>query len=90
MAAALGIKKDLPLAAVPYLRVLAVGERGRALLRQLKKTAALPVCHSGKDCEEASAAFFGAERNATDLWNCWSEQPTPSGEEYRRIAKIKL
>ncbi len=90
MAGALGIDEKLPLAAVPYLRVLAFGKRGRALLHSLKKTAGLPICHTGRDCEEASPAFFEAERNATDLWNCWSEKPAPSGEEYRRVAKLKL
>ncbi len=90
MAGALGIGAELPLAAVPYLRVLALGERGRALLHSLKKTATLPICHSGKECEAASPAFFEAERSATDLWNCWSEVSAPSGEEYRRVAKLKL
>lgn len=88
--AALGISKDLPLQKVPYLRVLALGERGASLLKSLKKTAKLPVCQSGKECEAVSPAFFEVERYAADLWNCWSEQPAPSGEEYRRVAKIKL
>ncbi len=82
----LGISEELPLAAVPYLRVLAFGEKGRGLLKTLKKTALLPLCQSGKECEEASETFFAAERYAADLWNCWSEEPRPSGEEYRRGA----
>ena len=90
MAGALGISAKLPMGAVPYLRVLAFGERGRTLLHSLKKTAKLPLCHTGKECEAASPAFFEAERNAADLWNCWSEVPCPSGEEYRRVAKLKL
>lgn len=90
MAGALGIGADLPMAAAPYLRVLAFGEKGRELLHSLKKTATLPLCHTGKECEAASPAFFEAERNATDLWNCWSEVCAPSGEEYRRVAKLKL
>lgn len=87
-AGALGIHGSLPHEPVPYLRVLAFSEKGRALLRQMKKTARLPICHSGKECEAVSPAFFGAERNAADLWNCWSENPAPSGEEYRKMAKM--
>jgi len=90
MSVALGLDAGLPLAPVPYLRVLALNQKGAALLKELKNTARLPLCHTGKECEQASPAFFEAERTATDLWNCWSTQPTPSGEEYRRVAKIKL
>lgn len=84
--AALGIPAGMPEQPVPYLRVLAFGERGRSLLRTLRQTASLPICQTGRECEEANAAFFAVERLATDLWNCWSEQPLPSGEDYRRVS----
>ena len=86
MSGALGIPAGLPDAPVPYLRVLAFGERGKELLRQLRKSAALPICQSGKECEQASPAFFALERFATDLRSSWSEQPTAAGEDYRNGA----
>ncbi len=85
-AAALGISADLPEADAPYLRVLAFGKKGRGLLRSLKDTARLPLCQSGKECEQSSPAFFALERLATDLCNGWREDPLPAGEDYRRGA----
>lgn len=83
---ALGIPAGLPEAPAPYLRVLAFGEKGRALLRSLKDTARLPLCQSGKECEQISPAFFHLERLATDLCNGWKKSPLPAGEDYRRGA----
>ncbi len=82
--AVLGIPAGMPEQPVPYLRVLAVGNRGRGLLRALRDTATLPVCQSGRQCEQANEAFFAIERLATDLRNCWSEEPLPGGEDYRK------
>lgn len=82
MSAVLGIPAGLPEQPVPYIRVLAFGERGCSLLRALREHARLPLCQTGKECEQANAAFFNIERVATDLWNCWSQQPAPGGEDY--------
>ncbi len=90
LSAALGLDRQLPLKPVPYLRVLALNQKGAALLKQLKQTARLPLCQSGKECQQAAPDFFFAERTATDLWNCWSTPSAPSGEEFRRVAKIEL
>lgn len=84
--AALEIPAGLPEQAASYLRVLAFGARGRELLRSLRKTARLPLCQTGRECEQASPDFFAVERRAGDLWNCWSARPAPSGEDYRRGA----
>lgn len=85
-AAALNLPADLPTADAPYLRLLAFNQKGRALLRSLKKTAALPLCQSGKECAHASPAFFAIERLATDLWSGWCQAPAPAGEDYRNGA----
>lgn len=82
--AVLGIPAGMPEEEVPYLRVLAMGARGRGLLRTLRATATLPVCQSGRECERVNEIFFAVERLATDLRNCWSEQPLPGGEDYRK------
>ena len=86
MSGALGLPRALPSAPAPYLRALAFGPRGTALLRSLRKTALLPLCQSGRECEQANPAFFAIERRATDLRNSWSEQPLPIGEDYRKGA----
>ena len=86
MSGALGIPAGLPDAPAPYLRVLSFGERGKALLRELRAHAALPICQSGRECEQANPAFFALERFATDLRNSWSEQPVAAGEDYRKGA----
>lgn len=85
-AAALGLPAGLPEADAPYLRILAFNKKGRSLLRSLKETARLPLCRSGKECENVSPAFFHMERLATDLRNGWLERPIPAGEDYRRGA----
>jgi predicted nucleotidyltransferase len=85
-AAALGIPAELPCAPAPYLRVLAFNDGGRALLKSLKKTALLPLCQSGRECQKANPAFFDYERLATDLWGGWMQPALPAGEDYRRGA----
>ncbi len=82
--AVLGIPAGMPERPAPYLRVLGAGARGRVLLRTLRETATLPLCQSGRECEQANEAFFAVERLATDLRNCWSFVPLPGGEDYRK------
>ena len=56
---------------VPYLRVLACNERGRALLKRMKKTASLPILTKSADVRELSEAaqrLFAVEARATDLY----------------------
>ena len=70
-AAALGITPAQRPERVPYLRVLAANERGRALLSQMKKTAALPVITKpaqGRQLPEDAAQIFALEARATDLY----------------------
>ena len=56
---------------VPYLRVLACSERGRTLLKQMKKTASLPILTKSADVRELSEEaqrLFAIEARATDLY----------------------
>lgn len=69
MAAYLGL--ETPPAAPPYLRVLGAGDRGRALLRQMKKTAALPVLTKAAGVRRLGTeaeAFLRRESRYTDLY----------------------
>lgn len=84
MSCILELQKGLPDEAPPYLRILAIGEKGRALLKEAKPS--IPFANTGKECERFSPAFFETERRATDLWNSWSESPCPAGEDFRRGA----
>ncbi len=86
MSAALGISASLPEQPVPYLRVLAFGKQGQALLKSLRKTASLPLLQTGRACEKRHALFFQAERLSTDLWNSWCPHPAPGGADYRKGA----
>ena len=56
---------------VPYLRVLACNERGRALLNQMKKSASLPILTKSADVRQLSESaqrLFAIEARATDLY----------------------
>ena len=56
---------------VPYLRVLAANERGRTLLREMKRTAALPILTKPAEVRKLDAqaqAVFAAEAAATDRY----------------------
>lgn len=56
---------------VLYLRVLACNERGRALLKQMKTSASVPILTKSADVRELSAdaqRLFAIEARATDLY----------------------
>ena len=82
---ALGLKEsdrpDVP----PYLRVLGAGERGRALLRELKKTARLPVITRpvhAKNLDGSARRLFELEARCTDLYQLCRKAPGPCGLEW--------
>jgi len=56
----------------PYVRVLGMNERGRAILRRMDKTCKLPIITKpahAKKLSDAAAALFAAEARCTDLYN---------------------
>ena len=71
LAAYLGVtKEDMP-PRVPYLRVLAFNERGRAVLKQMKKTASAPVLIKSADVralDESARRLFGLSARAEDQY----------------------
>ena len=82
---ALGLtERDRP-DAPPYLRVLGAGERGRALLRELKKTARLPVitkpAHARK-LDGPGQRLFELEARCTDLYQLCRKTPGPCALEW--------
>ena len=71
----------------PYLRVLAIGRRGRELLRRMKETALLPVVIRPGQTRKLSgptAALFALEARCTDLYTLAWPRPVAPGEEYIR------
>lgn len=67
---------------VPYLRVLGAGERGLALLREMKGRAALPVVTKpahGRRLEGEAGTLFTACRRWDGLWGLCLERPLPAG-----------
>ena len=77
-------EKDRP-AAPSYLRVLGANERGRDLLRQMKKEGTLPVltkpAHIRRLPEEAQT-LFSIESRGTDLYGLCFENIKPCGMDY--------
>ena len=69
----------------PYLRVLAANGRGCALLKDMKKKAALPVVTksaSVRKLGEEAERFFSAEAKYTDLYALCSGAIAPVDREY--------
>lgn len=76
---------------VPYLRVLGMDEVGMALLKQMKRTATLPVitkpAHGYNLPRKAREAYMAA-RAADDLWGLCVEKPRPTGECWQNTPVI--
>ena len=72
-------------AAPPYVRVLGLGGRGRALLRKMKDTCPLPVIVKPAQVRELDGpalALFQAEARYTDLYGLCFPAPRPCGAEW--------
>lgn len=68
---------------VPYLRVLGMDETGMCLLKQMKKTAALPVITKpvhGRNLPPKAREVYMKAREADDLWGLCVEKIRPNGE----------
>ena len=74
---------------VPYLRVLGCNDRGRAILKEMKKRAKLPVLTKPgqiRTLGEEAQRVFALECRATDLWRlCLTEKSSRlGGQEWLR------
>ena len=72
-------------AAPPYVRVLGLGGRGRALLRKMKDTCPLPVIvkpAQARELDGPALALFQAEARYTDLYGLCFPAPRPCGAEW--------
>lgn len=70
----------------PYLRVLAAGERGRAVLRNMRETATLPILTKPahvRRLDEVCRRSFDLEARCTDLYGLCLPRIPPGGREWR-------
>lgn len=71
---------------VPYIRVLGFNSRGKEILAQMKKSAALPIISRYADIKELSddgKRLLELECKCTDLYNLGYKKPLPCGTEQR-------
>ena len=77
---------------VPYLRPLAMNQRGRALLAEMRRRAALPILTKPADVRRLSPeaqAVFRQEVRATDLYAlAFPGPPAPGGAEWREGPRV--
>ena len=69
----------------PYLRVLGCNGRGRALLREMKARASVPILTKSahaKDLTEPGRSLFHLESRCTDLYGLCLPQVPPAGREW--------
>lgn len=85
LAAFLGLRAAERPAAPPYVRVLGLGGRGRALLRRMKDTCPLPVIvkpAQARELDGPARTLFQAEARYTDLYGLCFPAPRPCGAEW--------
>ncbi len=92
--AALGVREQDYRPSPPYLRVLGMNPRGQELLRQLRKTAALPIVMRAshiKRLDTYAQRIFELESRATDFFNLLLPCPLPCGLEYtENVQRVEL
>ena len=88
----LGLRPETLPARVPYLRPLAMNQRGRALLAEARRRGALPILTKPADVRRLSPeaqAVFRQEARATDLYTlAFPGVPAPGGAEWREGPRI--
>ena len=85
MCAYLGLDVDAMAMEPPYLRVLAMREPGRALLRQAHETSRIPLIQAGT---RVRTPYFALETRACDLYAMFAPPGAPltaDGERHSRI-----
>lgn len=86
----LGIDAQTLLREAPYVRVLAFDEKGRALLREMRKNGGLPIINAGERGPDAE--YFALECRCAALYGLFSENPAETNgvpEEKIRIFQRK-
>ncbi len=79
LCAFLGITEDMCRAAVPYVRVLALNDRGREILKLARKSGTFLNAGEAQD-----DPYQLLENRCGDLYGLFAEKPEPPGAEARR------
>lgn len=78
---------------IPYIRVLAIGEKGYEVLKRMKERSAVPFSADVRQLAESSAAaaeLLEEEIRAVDFYNLNRRIPEPMGEDFsHRLFVIK-
>ena len=72
----LGLSEEEMSREIPYIRVLAFRDRGREMLRELKKSSGFPLVSGSLPNDPLSAAYFDLEVRATDLYRLFATPGT--------------
>ena len=82
MCAFLGITEEMLSAPVPYIRVLAFNDTGRAILKEAKKTGTF--LNAGESCDHS---YWDLEKRSSDLYGLFRRDAlsAPAAEESRRV-----
>ncbi len=83
LCAFLGITTEDLQRPVPYVRVLAADETGRAVLRQMRKTSQIPLLHAGE--KPMDEAYGELERRTEDLFGLFCVDTLPRAGESERV-----
>ena len=80
----LGVSKKDASAPVPYIRILGANQKGRQILKSMKKSATLPIITRTKEVntlDKQAVNMFSLEGAAADLY--WLMSPTnkPCGKD---------
>lgn len=94
LCAALGVESGMNAAVPPYVRVLAMDERGRELLHRMRETCRVPVIVKSAAAREQTpeiAEIFSLGSRAHDLFalTCSSREAKEGGEDYRSTPFVR-
>lgn len=86
LCAYLGVEKDIAVSSPPYIRILAVSERGLSLLSAAKKNSALPIVTRHGDMQnlnDEARRVYELQCSSTDKLALMSEKPRECGLEQK-------
>lgn len=91
LCAYLGIEKDIAVSSPPYIRILAVSEKGLALLSQTKKNSALPIVTRHGEMQKLNVEarlVYELQCSSTDKLALMSERARECGLEQKNSMLI--
>lgn len=88
LCAYLGITEEIINAQAPYVRVLAMNERGQRILRMAKKQGTIPILNGGE--QPVDAAYGELERRASDLYDLFRMDSVPAAGQEKRNRSFRL